>query len=424
MILKNSKLLISFVAFSLCFHLSGRAQDYLSSPYSRFGWGEMQPRSTQKCQAMGGTAFAYRSPTCINSKNPASYSAFDSLSAVVDAAFSLRMHRLTEGSENQQGSTAFFDYFSFGLPVTSHWATALGIQPFSIVSYDYTRSSEAFSSSDWGDGGTYEIFWGNSLRFGSHFSVGLQASYLFGTSRRAHELVFSDDKCLNLRSMEEDAFGGFLFSTGMQCLLPVGKKLLGFGLAFTPSLPSCVHVDRSAYRLTYRFESALETTVDTLNWEGLLSQRLQVKNPAVLGFGLSWSEPDRFWVGADAEWTGWSRYAVGGTSDSLNDRMRFSAGAEWIPQSGGGSYLKRITYSAGLFYEKDYLNVAQTSFHRMGMDVGLAFPVKKNKSKIGVCLETGLFAPVGGEEGIREQYYRFTVHVQLHEKWYQHRKLD
>ena len=60
----------------------------------------------------------------------------------------------------------------------------------------------------------------------------------------------------------------------------------------------------------------------------------------------------------------------------------------------------------------------------MGMDVGLAFPVKKNKSKIGVCLETGLFAPVGGEEGIREQYYRFTVHVQLHEKWYQHRKLE
>ncbi|MBP5396844.1 MAG: hypothetical protein J6Y34_07625 [Bacteroidales bacterium] len=425
MILKNNNISILFVIVLLngCFSLS--AQKYLSAPYSRFGWGEMQPRSSQLTQAMGGAALAFRSPVCVNSKNPASYTAFDSLSVVIDAAVSFRTHRLTEEGQRQQGSTAYADYFSFGLPVTRHWAVAFGIQPFSIVSYDYSYVHEKGSSNDIGEGGTYEVFWGNGFQLTSRLSFGVQASYLFGAAFRSHELVFSDADALHLRSVREDVLGGFLFNAGLQYQLPVGRNQLGMGLSFTPSLPACLHLDRREYHLTYRVSTAIETPVDTLFWEGEEKgvRRLQLHNPATLGAGLSLSQADKFWTGVDCEWAGWSRFSVGDDPDSLNDRMRVSIGGGWTPQSGSPAYLKRMTYSAGFFYEKDYVLLNQMSFYRMGMDIGLAFPVRKNRSKIGVCMESGLYAPAEGE-GIRERYYRFTVHVQLHEKWYQHRKLD
>lgn len=401
------------------------AQKYLGSPYSRFGWGEMRPRASQQTQAMGGAALAYRSPVCVNSKNPASYTAFDSLSAVIDAAFSYNTHVLTEGMQRQQGGTAYADYFSFGLPVSSWWSVAFGIQPFSIVSYDYSFVHESGSSNDIGEGGTYEIFWGNGLRLSRHLSFGVQFSYLFGTSFRSHELVFADEQSFNLRTMQEDAVRGFLFNTGLQLELPVGRNLFGAGLSFTPSIPACIHSDRRSYNLTYRVSSSIETPVDTLEWDEADNNtvRLRIHNPTTLGVGLSLSRPDKFWVGADCEWAAWSRFSIGESADSLNDRLRVSFGGGWIPQSGSARYMKRITYSAGLFYEKDYVSVNGLSFHRMGLDAGFAFPMRKNSSKVGLYLESGLYAPVQGD-GIREQYYRFTVQVQLHEKWYQHRKLD
>ncbi len=406
-----------------CFSVS--AQKNLSAPYSRFGWGEMQSRSSQQTQVMGGTSMAFRSPVCVNSKNPASYTAFDSLSAVIDAAISFRAHSLTEEGQRQHGSTAYADYFSLGLPVTRHWAVAFGIQPFSMVSYDYSFVHEMGSSNDIGTGGTYEVFWGNGFQLTSRLSFGVQASYLFGTSFRSHELVFTDADALNLRSMREDVLGGFLFNAGLQYVLPVGRNRLGMGLAFTPSLPACLHVDSKEYYMTYRYSSSIETPVDTLLWTGEDNgaRRLRLSNPVTIGAGLSLSQEDKFWAGVDCEWAGWSRFSIGDEPDSLNDRLRVSVGGGWIPQSGSASYLKRIIYSAGLFYEKDYVNVDRMSFYRMGMDFGLAFPVRKNRSKVGVCLESGLYAPVRGD-GIREQYYRVTVHVQLHERWYQHRKLD
>ena len=425
MILKHNKIIILLLGVTFVSQFSLSAQKYLGSPYSRYGFGEMQPRYSQRIQSMGGTGFAYSSPICINAKNPASYTAFDSLSAVIDAAFSYRTHILAEGSVRQQGSTAYADYFSLGLPITRHWSTAFGIQPFSLVSYDYTFAHDYGLSNDIGDGGTYEIFWGNAFQLTSRFSLGLQASYLFGTLRRSHELVFTDEDCLNLRSMQEDEVGGFLLNAGLQYHVPVGRNMFGVGFAFSPAFPALLHVDRRAYQLTYRLSTSLETPVDTLDWneEETGTRRMAVTFPTSLGLGLSLSQTDKFWAGADCEWSGWSRFSVGDDLDSLNDRLRFSVGAGWIPQFGSAHYLKRITYSAGLFYEKDYVVVNQTAFHRMGLDVGFAFPMRKNSSKIGLYMESGLYAPVHGN-GIREQYYRFTVHVQLHERWYQHRKLE
>ena len=140
-----------------------------------------------------------------------------------------------------------------------------------------------------------------------------------------------------------------------------------------------------------------------------------------LSFELS--EEDKFWVGADVSWTEWSRFSMGDHSDSLADLLRFSVGGRWIPNALSSHYFMKVNYSLGGFYEKNYVCVGDHQMYRMGMDVGLSFPMKKSKSKLGVCLEIGTYRTADGS-GIQERYRRLMLQVQLHEKWYQRRRLD
>lgn len=385
----------------------------------------MQPRMSVAGRGMGGASYAYRSPVCINVKNPASYTAFDSLSSLIETAMSYDFHVLQEGGERQQGSTMALDYLYIGLPVASRWKTAFGIQPFSTVSYAYSYEDDALARNDIGSGGTYEIFWGNAFRFTKNFSVGLQASYLFGTAVRTHELRFADADYLSLRTTDESEFRGLLLQGGLQYDIPIGRKNLGFGLSYTPSVPVLIRADQRLYRLGYRVLSGSEEVTDTLAWDEADSRanRKEVCNPTVFGFGLSLSESERFWAGADFTWSGWSRFSIGGISDSLADSWRASLGGRWTPNVSGSRYLSKVAYSMGVFYEKDAVLVGTEPLHRMGLSVGFSFPMKKSKTRAGLYLESGSYG-VDANTGIHEQYHKLTFLLQLHEAWYKRGKLE
>lgn len=427
MILTNNKLIKTLVLFSLLLPFKSAAQEHLSRPYSRFAWGEMQPRSSTLGQGMGGTSYAYHSPICINVKNPASYTAFDSLSSLIEAAITYDFHVLQERGQRQQGSTMQMDYLYLGLPVASRWMTAFGIQPFSMVSYDYTYTDELSGREDIdkGSGGVYELFWGNAFRITPQFSAGIQASYLFGTVLHTRELYFKDAENLSLRTADESEFRGLLLQTGLQYDMPIGKKNLGFGMVYTPSVPALLRADQRLYRLSYRVVSGAEEVADTLAWDekDTKRNRREVCNPTVLGFGVSLSESERFWIGADFTWSDWSRFSIGGQSDSLADSWRASLGGRWVPNTSASGYLSKMAYSMGVFYGKDALLVGSKPLHRMGMSLGVSFPMKKSKTRVGLCLESGSYG-IDANTGIHERYNKLTLHMQLHESWYKRGKLE
>lgn len=426
MILKKSRLHLYFAVFSLLLPLSLFAQNYLSAPYSRFGLGEMLPRNSVSGRMLGGTSYASRPNTWVNVQNPASYTAFDSLSSVIDGAFSLHSHTLSEAGVSQKGTTANMDYLYLGLPVINGvWAMAVGLQPYASVNYNYVFEDLLLSRIDKGDGGVYEFFWGNAFQLCKGFSIGVQASYLFGTFVRVHELSFLDESYLSAKNIDEYRMSGLQFNFGLQYEKTFAHKTLGVGVVFTPSLPSCVHVENDYYHLNYFKKGIEEFFLDTLRWDETegTRRRLEVRNPMNVGFGLSFSEEDKFWVGADLTWTEWSRFSMGERSDSLSDLLRVSVGGLWIPNSLSSKYLMKVNYALGGFYEQHYICVNGKRMYRMGMDVGLAFPMKKSKSKIGVCIESGVYRTSDGS-GIQEQYRRLILQVQLHERWYQRRRLD
>lgn len=397
------------------------AQQHLSEPYSRFGLGELQSRSSASVKGMGTTGYAFGEATTINTLNPASYSYFDSLSSVIDASFSFRSHTLRESGRVQNGSTAYMEYLYLGLPVTSRWSTAIGVQPFSVVNYNYSKSDLLCERHDEGVGGTYELFWGNALEITPALSVGLQTSYLFGTSTRLHELVFSDHSYLSTRSEDEYSIRGLQFKAGIQAEIPVGKYSLGLGVTFTPSIPNLMKVEHSLIR--YSYQSGSSDVSDTLAWES--SEKSVVKenltNPMCIGGGISLSRREHFWTGLDFTWSQWSRFSFG---EPLADSYRISWGGRLIPSVNSSKYWKKMTLIGGCFYEKDYVLIQEKALYRSGIDLGVSFPMKKSKTKLSVYAEVGNYQLPDRNSGISEQYVSFTFQLQLHEKWYQRRKLD
>lgn len=401
------------------------SQNYLSSLYSKYAWGEMQQRSSAATLSMGSVGYSFRDHISVNSMNPASYAAFDSLTSVIDAAVSYRSHSLSENGKTQFGSTANLDYLYLGLPVTSFWSTAFGYQPFSIVNYNYVYSDASVEHCDRGTGGTYELFWGNSFELSKDFSFGIQASYLFGTGDRIHELIFKDDDYFSMRNTNGQMVRGLLLNGGVQYIKPLGNKVLGIGLTYTPSISGLIQVKQYRNTVTYRISGSNDNIIDSLEWNsGDNDLKISnIKNPTVLGLGISLAESENFFVGCDFTWSDWSEFSMGDVKDSTNDMYKIAFGGRLVPNSSSSRYLMKVTYAMGAFFERNYINVNGISMYRMGLSLGAFFPVKKNKTKIGTIFEIGTYTPFSGN-AIEERYFRAIISLQLYEQWYQRRKLD
>ena len=82
------KIILSAI-FVVAFCIYAHAQNEISTPYSKYGYGLPSNITSGAYDAMGKVGYAVQHPHLINFKNPASYVAFDSLSFIADASFSI-----------------------------------------------------------------------------------------------------------------------------------------------------------------------------------------------------------------------------------------------------------------------------------------------------------------------------------------------
>ena len=84
-VLKNLRSL--FLPVLLLLVTFAPAQIRIASPYSRFGLGDISGNNNAWNASMGEIGFGVRSPYHVNFDNPASYTAFDSVSFVFEGGF-------------------------------------------------------------------------------------------------------------------------------------------------------------------------------------------------------------------------------------------------------------------------------------------------------------------------------------------------
>jgi len=171
--LKTLRIQLSVALLILvCAGLRLPAQILTSSPYSRYGIGELNSTSFSALNAMGGAFSAYQTdslaPSFINIGNPAGLA--NIRLAVLELGGQAQFSRIISASDNITKRNVNFSYGSLAFPVKRLGAVAFGIMPYSTVGYRIT-SSETYPGIDPvkfvynGEGGYNKVFLGTGLRF-------------------------------------------------------------------------------------------------------------------------------------------------------------------------------------------------------------------------------------------------------------------
>lgn len=413
--------------FCALFVISAHAQNEINSPYSSYGIGDINRSSNGILDAMGGVSYGMQNPYYINFRNPASYAAFDSLSFVADVAGSVYVSNLAQNSKTQQNTYAQPGYLAIGLPVTRHWRTSLGIMPFSSVGYEISTSSvvDGIGNVDYtysGEGGVNQLYWGNAFKICKGLSIGLNASYMFGTIFSYRNAAFDGNNYLN--SFISDAFQvkGVYLDAGLQYMFNVGENhRVGLGAVYSNT--AYIWAKEKLMVNTYSGVYISTTSYDTILYKDDMEGRLNI--PQSVGAGFSYTYKNKMTVAGDVTWRNWDNFQFMRPSDSLHNSISASLGFQYIPDPFSNKFFKKMTFRVGGKYSTGELQLRNKLISEFGVCLGVGVPLTtfNTHSSINIMFEYGKTGTLANNL-VRQNYFRFSLCFTLQERWYQRVKLD
>ncbi len=419
--------LLAIPVVLLCCIFPSQAQNEISNPYSRFGIGLINSRSNAILDGMGGTSYAMQNPYYINSRNPASYAAFDSLSFTADVAASIYVSVLSQGSNAQRNSYAKPCYITVGLPLTRHWRTSAGIQPYSSVGYEVenTTEHEVIGKVNYkysADGGLNQVYWGNAFKVCKGLSLGLNVSYLFGTIDNVRNTSFDGSNMYNSYINDSYRINGIHLTGGVQYFFNIKERhKLGIGLVYGNTAYIWAKESLLIHYYTSTYSST--TSYDTVYYNDKTKGNVHV--PQSVGGGLSYSYMDKVILAADVTWQNWNRFKFMGRGDSLRDAISASVGAQYTPDPLSNKFLKKMAFRLGFRYSTGNIILHNKPIDEMGVSLGIGLPLTtfNTHSSVNVAFEYGKMGTLANQL-IKQNYFKFTLNFTLQEKWYQRMKLD
>lgn len=413
------------------FSLLAQFNNNTSSPYSRYGLGELHPYSFGRTAAMGGASLASRYKLQVNSANPASYTATDSLNFLFEFGLHGTMAKYQTETDQMKNTDINVQYFSMGFRINSKIATALGVKPFSDVGYQVSTIGDLetgqYQASYYGTGTITKAFVGVAITPFPNLSIGTNANYLFGNLSRNVNIAFSDAGAYSLSRVSTVRLRDFSFDFGAQYILPVkNERTLVLGAVFenqptyTGFTSDLIVKQMSVYNSTTR-----QTVSDADTLINLEETRSKVQFPNTLGFGVSISKRDVYEINADYYYQGWSETSFLGDPESiLSNRNSFAIGGEWIPERFSIRHAwKRVAYRAGFKYEQTYLKLGGQRINNFGMTFGFGIPLYRSQSTLNIGGEIGKTGTTANNL-IKENYFKFNLSVSLHDLWFMQRKID
>ncbi len=415
-----------------------------NSPYSRLGFGDIQPAYFAGAGGMGGLLSVYSDPFQVNLANPAS------LARLKATAFEVGLYAEHSDLRESQGKANFWNgnlqslSLSFPLfnpinrqldrsPSPFDWGMTLSLVPYSRVAYDVAVVTidpviDSVLYSYQGSGGTYKFVWGNGFRYKNLYG-GISAEFLFGKTSVKQEVDFEEfPGAYQNIFLDETSYGGFLWNAGLQydfLFDPVSKdpgriytgRKLTRGLYGRGSRPFNTNTSR-LYERTNTID--LDTIVSNSDRAG--SGTL----PAAWGAGVMYEHVNKLRLGVDVGMERWSQYRNEILPAELLNTTRLAVGLEWVPDADSyNNYFKRVRYRAGFYTGTDPRQQAGTQLKQNAFTLGAGFPLimpRGQFSFINLSLEAGRF---GLKDGLRENFFRLTAGFTLNDNsWFFKRKFD
>ncbi len=395
-----------------------------TSPFSRFGLGDLHTYSYGRFSAMGGASLGSRHQTQINSANPASYTSIDSLSFLFEFGADGRLSEYKSSDAKFKTNDANFKYFSMSWPVTRWFAAAMGVQPFADKGYEiyFEENKDGIGRvghSYYGNGTISKAYFGAGINLTKSLSVGTNIYYLFGTISQNRSIVFPDDPySYNFREVEKTRLRDFAYMLGVQYDIKLKNDdflTIGATLDNKPKFTAFHDLFQGNYL------SSLQP--DTIS--NIVDDKSIIQLPTSYGIGVSYTKLNKLEVNADYYTSKWSKATFFGKHiPELTDQSRVSIGAEYIPNASSiKSYYSRIKFRAGLHIENTYLKIDNHQIRESGMSFGVGLPVSRSLSTVNFAVEFGRRGTTA-HNLIRENYTKISLYLTLYDRWFIQRKFD
>jgi hypothetical protein len=403
-----------------------------TSPYSRFGLGDLQTRSFGRTFAMGGASLGSRNSLQINMANPASYTSVDSLAFLFEFGLNGKLSSYRTDTAKMTSNDVNFRYLSMGFRITNRLAASLGLTPYSDAGYDIRLNNYLENTGDYiiryfGEGSLTRSYMGIAIKPLKNISVGANLNYLFGNLYNNTELYFiGSEDFYNTQKYEYIRVNRFGFDFGLQATIPLKNNqsiTLGAVLENKPEYTSY----RSGIILKNLTvtpeESNPITDQDTIKYSG--EEKGLIQFPLTYGIGVSYVKTDVLEINLDYYRQSWSKATFFGAINSvLTDLNKFAAGAEWIPDKNSiRTYLQTIAYRAGIKYEESYLKLNGRQINDFGVSFGVGLPIYRSYSTINVAAEIGKRGTKSAGL-VSERYVKLNLNVNLHDIWFLQRRYD
>ena len=370
----------------------------VNSSYSRFGLGLPADQSQGSNRSMGGVAQGLRASYRINMLNPASYSAYDSLTFLFDVGMSLQQTHMKQNNITKNLNNTAFDYVNAAFRVMPHLGMSVGFVPYTNIGYDFTRTGE-ITTDEYsmqsitqtltysGDGGLHQAYVGVGWQPLQGFSIGANLGYLWGNVNNTMSQTFYENGTANTSSYS------YLYSTysssvktwkgdiGVQyqkVLNPRNRLTVGATVGIGHTIGS----EATVLRTTLSGDTIQRSTKDAY------------KIPMTYSLGATWEHKERLLVAADATLEQWGECTtpqLQGTGTDIQyvptkgdfkNRFRINAGVEYVRGRYDRPYLHRINYRFGAFYSTPYIKVnGQDGPKEYGLTAGVGLPISNRNTR-------------------------------------------
>ena len=410
---------LALVIFVFC-GLSAVAQLGTSSPYSRFGLGDLQGNIFPVYNALGGGVTALSSTSSVNSSNPASYTSFKSNSFLFSTGGLHKTTLIQNLTDKQVANNSAFSHMTIAFPISSKLGASIGMLPFSNIGYTLNARDTAVNANMiyTGDGGLSKVYFGGAYEPFKGFSLGMNASYLFGGLNRRKKLDYDDESFFDSRSNSSINLKGYYYEFGLMYKMELAnEKVLSFGL--TANNNSSLRAKRTniVETISGTNETVKDTTSNIVEWG-------EVNLPKYISTGLMYRDGEKWLLIADYSIQNWADYTLLGESDDLSNSMRLSAGLQYTPEFNSVTkYYKRMQYRLGANYSNTPLTLNDTQLKEMSVSFGFGIPVKKSRTKYDISLTLGQRGTTDNNL-IKEQFIKFGLSVSYDGIWFVKRKYD
>ncbi len=201
---------------------NSNAQNATSSPYSRYGIGDISGSSFARNLGMGGLEIGMAVPYMINPGNPAAYSKL--YYTTFDIGVKFTQTQLRTSYIEQNTNTASLAYFDFAFPVRpDDWSVGFGLKPYSNVGYNIIdKSVTPFGDTELrtynGSGGLNSFHIGTGKKLNKKLSGGFDVEYIFGSINNERTVSYLSPFYMNTLDQSSTSIGWFHFTLGAQML--------------------------------------------------------------------------------------------------------------------------------------------------------------------------------------------------------------